>query len=107
MSFGGGTYDDGRDGDRLRAQLNRVWAVVHGGAWWTLHELSAATGDPEASVSARLRDFRKSKFGGHTVLREYLYNGLWRYRLIIRKEDDPCPTETANGPDADSPGSSF
>jgi hypothetical protein len=35
--------------------------------WWTLEQLSEITGHPQASVSARLRDFRKTKYGGHTV----------------------------------------
>jgi hypothetical protein len=85
MSFGGGTFDDKRDGDRLRAQLNRVYKFMHDGVWRTLEMISRETGDPEASVSARLRDFRKSKFGGHTVERQYISNGLWRYRLLVRK----------------------
>jgi hypothetical protein len=85
MSFGGGTFNEGRDGDRLRAQLTRVYRVMYDGTWRTLKTISRETGDPEPSVSARLRDFRKSKFGGHNVERKYLHDGLWEYRLLIRK----------------------
>lgn len=81
-AFGGETYEPARDGDRLRAQLGRTRAVMLDGEWHTLHELAARTGDPEASVSARLRDLRKPKFGGWIVEREYVADGLWRYRLL-------------------------
>jgi hypothetical protein len=51
------------------------------GGWWTLPQLAAATGYPEASISARIRDLRKPKFGGHTVERRHVSKGLWEYRL--------------------------
>jgi hypothetical protein len=83
MSFGGKTFDEGLDGNRLRKQLSAVWAFMFDGQWHTLKELSRAVGAPEASVSARLRDFRKDKFGGYTVERERipLGNGLHKYRI--------------------------
>jgi len=52
------------------------------GRWHTLREISGQTGDPEASISARLRDLRKRKFGGHSVLRQRLAGGKWRYRMV-------------------------
>ena len=51
------------------------------GQWRTLKEIAAATGAPEASVSARLRDLRNERFGGYAVEREYIGDGLWRYRV--------------------------
>ena len=83
MSFGGDTFDEGRDGARLRRQLKAVWAVMHDGQWRTLHQLSREVDAPEASVSARLRDFRKKKFGGYVVERQRIpnANGLHRYRI--------------------------
>lgn len=78
----GWTYDDGRDRIRLNAQHLRVYRAMEYGAWFSLSELSQWTGDPEASVSARLRDFRKPRFGGHTVERRHVEGGLWEYRLI-------------------------
>lgn len=80
-AFGGWTYEPARDGSRLRAQLGRVRAVMLDGRWRTLAEIETATGDPQASISARLRDLRKAKFGGWVVEREYLHDGLWAYRL--------------------------
>lgn len=80
----GSTYDHDRDHARLAAQRKRVWDYMSNGQWRILASISAATGDPQASVSARLRDFRKPRFGGHRVDRRYVGHGLWQYRL--RKE---------------------
>lgn len=74
----GSTYSAARDFDRLNAQQADVWAVFKDGEWHTLREISAATGHPEASVSARLRDFRAM---GRVIEREYVSRGLHRYRV--------------------------
>jgi hypothetical protein len=79
--FDGATYERDRDHARLGAQLRRVADALADGEWWTLRGLAERTGDPEASVSARLRDLRKGKFGGYTVIAEPIRRGLWRYRL--------------------------
>ncbi len=83
IEFDGKTYVPDRDRNRLRAQLGRIEALLSLGQWFTLEELSSRTGDPEASCSARLRDLRKTKFGGHTVEREYAGGGLYRYRMVV------------------------
>jgi hypothetical protein len=89
MSFGGDSFDEGMDGGRLRRQLAAVWKVVSDERWYTLKTISHQVGAPEASVSARMRDFRKDKFGGHKVdkMRVPGGNGLWIYRLRKRKPD--------------------
>jgi hypothetical protein len=51
------------------------------GQWHTLEGLSRACGASEASVSARLRDARKARFGSHVIEREYVRRGLWQYRM--------------------------
>lgn len=54
------------------------------GVWRTLPEIASAIGAPEASVSARLRDLRKPKFGGFDVGRKArgdASEGLYEYRL--------------------------
>lgn len=82
--FDGATYVRANDRTRLGAQAQRVWDVMVRGAWLTLAELAARTGDPEASVSARLRDFRKDGWGGHVVERRHrgpAADGLYEYRL--------------------------
>lgn len=86
MTFDGGTFSEPLDGDRLRIQLNAVWVFMFDERWHTLREVSVAIGAPEASVSARLRDFRKEKFGGHVVERQRIPNGngLHIYRLRKR-----------------------
>lgn len=81
--FDGVTYSPKRDGARLRAQLERVKQIMSDGQYRTLNELSKLANGPEASVSARLRDLRKDKFGGYTVERTRVTNGLYKYRVIL------------------------
>mgnify|MGYP003344064058 FL=1 len=93
MRFNGADYDHDRDSVRLTGQLLRIWNVVVDGQWRTLKDIAQRTGDPEASISAQLRHLRKPRFGGYTVEREYLYNGLYRYR-VLPKEGDSNGTNT-------------
>lgn len=81
--FDGVTFDESEDGDRLRGQLGRVYSMMRGGQWWRLRELVELCGGTEAAISARIRDLRKEKWGGHTVQRRRVVgaNGLWEYRL--------------------------
>lgn len=79
--YGGFTFDANRDSHRLNAQCRRVRDAMIDGAWRSLAEIETLTGDPQASVSARLRDLRKAAFGRHTVERQYIGDGLWHYRL--------------------------
>ena len=81
--FAGKTYDHDRDRKRLEGLLGRVRAILADGQWHTLPELSKAACGSEASVSARIRDLRKPEFGGFTVDKEFIGNGLWRYRLVL------------------------
>lgn len=86
LDHSGDTYVREFDQDRLNAQTRRVYGLMIDGAWRTLAEISAETGDPEASVSARLRDLRKSRFGGHTVNRRRRGEprmGIFEYQLIV------------------------
>ena len=82
LDFDGATYESGRDRGRLFAQLQRVKALMSDHGWHTLGELERRTGDPQASVSARIRDLRKPRFGGHVIERRYVADGLHEYRLI-------------------------
>lgn len=79
--FDGSTYSHERDGQRLMTQLERVLAFMQDGSWHTLREIAEKVGGSEASVSARCRDLRKPKWGGHTVERRHIKNGLFEYRL--------------------------
>ena len=82
VQFDGHTYNHLQDSFRLHRQLGKVWDVMKNGAWFTLREIANQIGAPEASVSARLRDLRKPKFGSNTVEREHIGQGLYRYRSI-------------------------
>ena len=69
---------------RLSTQLQRVFAAMSDGQWHTLDELVSKAGGTTASISARLRDFRKPKFGSHTVERQRKGDpkvGVYQYRL--------------------------
>ena len=81
--FDGETIDVAQDQDRLGKQLDAVRCALDGGRWWTLSELSVRVRAPEASVSARIRDLRKERFGGHRIERRRVQdgNGLHEYRL--------------------------
>lgn len=57
--FGGTTYVPSLDRERLGEQLLRVIDLMADGQWRSLREIARITDDPEASISARLRDIRK------------------------------------------------
>jgi hypothetical protein len=81
LRFDGATYDAALDGERLCGQLLRVWSVMKDHGWHTLDELAAKCDATTQSVSARIRDLRKPRFGGMTVERRRHEGGLWMYRL--------------------------
>lgn len=78
----GETYDPELDFDRLNRQMRLVWSFVRDGRWYTLRDLARRTEMPEASISARLRDLRKPKFGNQTVERKRVSGGQWMYRVV-------------------------
>lgn len=80
--FGGDTYNAARDAARLTGQLGRVEAIMQDGDWHTLAELAERCGGTQTAISARIRDFRKPKFGGREVERAHVERGLWKYRLV-------------------------
>ena len=76
----GATFEPSRDTVRLNGQAERVFHAMKDGRWLTLSMIASMAQAPEASVSARCRDFRKL---GWTVERRYVANGLHEYRLIL------------------------
>lgn len=78
--FDGKTYDPALDYERLNTLLERVFAAMLDGTWYTLPELQRLAGGTEASVSARVRDFRKMDYD---VESKRVDGGLWRYRLVL------------------------
>ena len=79
--FDGATYSPARDRARLSTQLECVTAVMVDRDWHTLAELSRSAGGSVASVSARIRDLRKPRFGRHKIERRYVGEGVWEYRM--------------------------
>ena len=82
--FDGETFVPKVDAPRLGKQMQAVFHIMKDGAWRTLAELSLEACAPEASVSARLRDLRKVKFGEHEIERRRRGNakrGLFEYRM--------------------------
>lgn len=80
----GTVYDPLKDRKRLNKQAQATYNLMADGKWRTLTEMAAALGYPEASLSARLRDFRKSRFGGYSVNRKRIEGGLYAYQLDVK-----------------------
>lgn len=81
--FDGETYDRERDHTRLSSALERVKAILSDGQWHSIAEVADRANISPAATSARFRDLRKEKFGGHTVERRNLGGGFWQYRLVV------------------------
>lgn len=71
------------DGPRLSRQLIRVKEYMRDGEWRTLRELEDALGYPQASISARLRDLRKPRFGSLMVERRRRGEGRGTYEYRV------------------------
>jgi hypothetical protein len=84
LRFDGDDYVPPRDDPRLTGQYYRIFALMRDQAWRSLPEIERRTGAPPASISAQLRHMRKPRFGGHTVNRRYLGDGLYEYQLVVR-----------------------
>ena len=92
MSAYGPSFRESRDGDRLRAQRERIRNYMLSSSirneWLTLGQISAGlemihsgVNFPPASVSAQLRHLRHPEHGGYTLKKRYVDHGLWEYRL--------------------------
>ena len=80
-TFDGATYEPEEDQARLSGLLGRVHELMKDGAWRGLQEIAGACKGTESSVSARLRDLRKERFGSHQVERRRQPGGFFEYRL--------------------------
>lgn len=69
LLFGGNTFEPDLDERRLVSLLARVQQLMSDGRWRTLQQIRSAVGGSEASISARLRDLRKSRWGAFVVER--------------------------------------
>lgn len=80
--FDGDDYDDARDRPRLGRQLQAVYDIMKDGEPHTIEEVATRTGFPQQSVARQIRYLRAPRFGGHTVEREYVGDGLYTYRMV-------------------------
>lgn len=80
--FDGDDYIHERDAERLTTQLDKVRGFMLDRQWRTLREIAIATGAPEASVSAQIRNLRKKRFGSYYIARRHVGGGLYEYRLL-------------------------
>lgn len=113
LPFAGSTYSAPRDGERLTTQLACVVETMQGGGWWTLAMLANATGHPEASISARLRDLKRPEF--HARLGRHFRvisdppeaGGTWHYQLqeisTPASKEAHIMNEADNNPSAPTP----
>lgn len=85
LEFDGDTYHHEHDFWRLTTQLAKVRHLMSDGVWRTLEEIHAWCGGTESACSARLRDLRKPRFGGHVIERRARggrERGLFEYRMV-------------------------
>lgn len=85
--FEGATYVASLDRERLGEQLLRVIDAMADGKWRSLREIAQITDDPEASISARLRDIRKL-YGTNAMASRRrpsvdARKGVWEYQVQI------------------------
>lgn len=53
-----------------------------GGDWWTIAQMALVLGCSECTASARIRDQRKSRFGGHKIVKRLRPGGYYEYRMV-------------------------
>lgn len=79
------------DANRLRTQMEIIRDVMLAAAdcdtWLTLHQLASITRFGEASISAQLRNLRKSEHGGYRITKRRTTGELfgfciWEYQLV-------------------------
>ena len=89
--FDGETYHAKHDEERLSSCFDYVKDILECGHWMTLSEIQQQVVDEWGNyyslttISARIRDLRKDKFGGNTVERRRRgdpSSGLFEYKLI-------------------------
>lgn len=74
------------DDVRLTKQQDSIYQYMKDGKWYSLQQIEQATGHPQASISAQLRNLRKPKFGGHQVITRHITGtgrGNYEYQLTL------------------------
>jgi len=90
MRFDGSDYDPKIDKKRLSRQHFKIKNLMADAQWRTLSEIADSTDEPEASISAQLRHYRKPRYGGHKINKKRRWGdtGLWEYQLIVNTNKD-------------------
>lgn len=84
--FSGSDIDAKLDNQRLSLQIVQIFNLMKDGAYRTLTEIAQATKYSEASISAQLRNLRKTIYGGHKISKRRTgrpNRGLFEYKLTI------------------------
>lgn len=83
LPFSGPAYSPASDHARLLSQHLTIFNLMKDGKPRTLAQIEDKTGYPTASVSAQLRNLRKTGFGAHTITKERVKtgSGTWIYTL--------------------------
>lgn len=93
--FDGSDIVPERDDPRLGDQLRRMLSHIADGRWRTLENISYIADAPPASVSAQLRNLKKTRFrlkyGDHFVEKRYIGSGLWEYRVTPKPKRSDMP----------------
>lgn len=80
--FDGASYDPTKDQKRLTGQLLRVFEAMRDCQWHDVASLCDLAQVSPLSITARIRDLRKPKFGSYTIERKRGNDkGLFLYRL--------------------------
>ena len=88
LVFDGPAFDASRETDRLSSQFYTILGLMRDGQWRTLHLIAELTNYPESSISAQLRHARKPRFGGHTMNRRHIKNGLYEYQVVVNSGEE-------------------
>ncbi len=95
----------------LRTQLQTVKQIMSDGRFRTLEEIALIakqlSGNKATvpSISARLRDLRKAKYGGFKVERSIRSPGLFEYRVLVAEaQPDTTPAKAAAPPTFNTQG---
>ncbi len=89
MGYGKSGYDPKLDADRLDRQKQRIFSVMKDGEYRTLREIESLTGDPQASISARLREFvNKDGHIKNKRRRGEPKRGIWEYQIILKGDSE-------------------
>lgn len=77
----GSDYDPKRDEQRLGEGYRRTFEVMKDGHWRTPQEIAELSG---CRLDSALRFVRLTKKFGHTVNKEYVDHGIWKYQIVTR-----------------------